>query len=50
MEILNIIDSISSILSLLVSLFVAAKVVKIGNDISVKGDNNMTIGGNAKIK
>ncbi|WP_171017113.1 hypothetical protein [Pseudomonas sp. G(2018)] len=48
MEILEIINSISSILSLLVSLFVAAKVVKIGNSVHIKGNDNMTIGGDFK--
>jgi mannose/fructose/N-acetylgalactosamine-specific phosphotransferase system component IID len=44
MEILHIVGSAASILGLLVALFVAQKVLKIDNSISVKGDRNLTAG------
>ena len=39
MEIFNIIAGVCSILGLIVSLFVASKVIKINETINIKGDN-----------
>ncbi|MDF0718234.1 hypothetical protein PY092_18880 [Muricauda sp. 334s03] len=58
MEVFEIIAGACSILSLLVSLFVANKVVQIKNSIkilkknhvSVSGDDNITSGRDTKIK
>lgn len=49
MEVLNIVSSIASIVSLLLTIFVVQKVTKIGNEVSVKGSSNITVGGNAKL-
>ncbi|WP_179348027.1 hypothetical protein [Winogradskyella pacifica] len=50
MESFEIIVGTCSILSFLVSLFVANKVIKINNNISVKGKDNITSGRDTKIK
>jgi hypothetical protein len=50
MEFFQILGSVSSFLSLIVSLYVAQKVIKIGNSISVKGKDNLTVGGNYSSK
>ena len=47
MELLNILSAVASILSFFVSLFVATRVVKLGNEIKVKGNQNFTVGGDA---
>jgi len=48
MDIFNLIAGIASILSFLVAIFVASKVVKIDNSMhikqSIKGDNNRQAG------
>lgn len=44
MDLLNIIGAVASIIGLLVSLFVAQKVMKIDSDIHVKGDRNIIAG------
>lgn len=44
MDLLNIIGSIASIMGLLVSLFVAQKIMKIESDIRVRGDGNIIAG------
>ena len=49
MDILNVIGSIASVLSLLVSVFVANRVVKIGNSVVIKGKGNFAVGGDAKM-
>lgn len=48
METLQLVAAVCSILSLLVSLFVASKIVTIGNKIKVKGEGNITIGGDIR--
>ncbi|MCW5200322.1 hypothetical protein VU07_00680 [Desulfobulbus sp. F4] len=47
-ELLSIIGSIASIISFFISIFTVYKLVTIGNSISVKGDKNITVGGDAK--
>lgn len=49
MKIFEIIAGVSSILSLIVSLFVANKVVKIKSTISIEGDDNITSGRDTKL-
>ena len=49
MEILNIIGSVCSVVSLVVSIFVASKVIRIGNDVRVKGDKNFVVGRDVKM-
>ena len=44
MEAFQLIAAICSIVSLFISIFVASKVITIGNKINVKGDGNTTIG------
>ena len=43
MEIFNIVSGICSILGLIVSLFVASNVIKISENINIKGDNNKAL-------
>ena len=43
MEIFNIIAGVCSILGLIVSLFVASKVIKINETINIKGDHNKAL-------
>jgi len=50
MELFEIVVGSCSILSFLVSLFVANKVVKISNNIRVKGKDNIVSGRDTKIK
>ncbi|MCP4675402.1 MAG: hypothetical protein GY854_07840 [Deltaproteobacteria bacterium] len=50
MEILFIAGAIASILGLGVALFVARKVVSIGDSISVKGQGNITAGRDADVR
>lgn len=45
----NIISGICSILSFLISLFVASKVINISNSINVKGNKNITTGGDINV-
>lgn len=49
MDILNIVGSVASVVSLLLTIFVAQKVSKIGNEIKVKGVSNIVVGGNAEL-
>jgi hypothetical protein len=44
MDFLNAVGSICSILALIVSLFVAQRVLRIENNIDVKGDKNLIAG------
>lgn len=46
MDIFNLIAGLSSILGLCVSLFIASKVIKIDNNIHIKGDNNKIVSQN----
>ena len=50
MELLSIIGDVSSIFSLLVTIFVAGKIIKITNRISVKGRENITSGRDINVK
>lgn len=50
MEILNVIGSVCSILSLLISLFVLNKVIKIEKSIKIKGDKNIVGGRDVNVK
>lgn len=49
MEALGAIGAAASILSLFVSLFVAVKVVQLGNAVGVKGQGNVTAGRDATV-
>lgn len=44
MSILSVIADICSLISLVISLFVAYKIVKITNNVNIKGDSNKTAG------
>ncbi len=44
MEILSIVGSISSIISLLVAVFLAVKIIQIDKSISIKGESNTVAG------
>jgi len=46
LDILTTIAAVASIISAITSLFVAAKVVQIGNKVAIKGDGNVAVGGN----
>ena len=50
MELLNIVGSVASIISLFVSIFVAARVVKITNNIQIHGKGNLGAGRDIKYK
>lgn len=50
MQSLNIAGSIASLLSLAISVFVAFKVIRIGNSIHVKGSRNVTVGRDANFQ
>lgn len=45
-ETLSIIGSICSVVASVASLLALQKVIKIGNEITVKGDSNVVVGGN----
>ncbi len=47
MELLTLASSVASLLSLGISLFVAHRVVRLGNQVRVYGNNNVAVGGNA---
>jgi len=44
----EIVAGVCSILSLIVSLFVAQRVIKIGNQVRVKGEHNVVAGGDIR--
>jgi len=50
MHIFDIIQTILAFLSLIVSLFVASKVIKIQQDIDVRGDENIVAGRDVNVK
>jgi hypothetical protein len=47
-DLLSIVGSVASIISLFISIFAVYKLITIGNSIAVKGDRNITVGGDAK--
>jgi|GEM_PF-3636602 len=49
MELLSVLSAIASILSFFVSLFVANRVIRLGNEIKVKGNQNVVVGGDARL-
>ena len=49
MDILGVIQTIIAFLSLLVSLFVASKVVKLEQHIEVQGEHNVVAGRDASV-
>lgn len=49
MQLFNVIAGVSSVLSLLVSLFVAGRVLRIEQTIRVKGQRNVVAGRDVKL-
>lgn len=50
MGVLQICGSIASIISLIVSLYLVARIIKIGNEIRIQGDRNTTGGRDVNIR
>jgi hypothetical protein len=44
MELLGVVGALASIISLFISIFVAAKVIKITNNIEIRGEGNLGAG------
>ncbi len=50
MEILTILSSIASIISLLITIFIASKVIKISQQFDVEGIDNVVAGRDANVQ
>jgi len=49
-DILSLIGNIASILSLIISIFVASRVISIENKITVDGEENIVAGRDARVE